>query len=44
MQTDNEVIKRVGERLDVCEELVERITKEMKEDAPQLVNKGNFIR
>ncbi len=37
-------ICRVGEHLDPCDALRDRIAKEIQEDAPQLVNKGNIIK
>ena len=40
---DNEALRRVGERLSLCEPLCERIAKEMQPDPPQLVAKGNVI-
>ncbi|OYP62953.1 DNA mismatch repair protein MutS [Prevotella sp. P2-180] len=40
----NEVLKRVGERLNLCESIRKRIAKEIEPDSPQLVNKGGVIR
>ncbi len=40
----NDVLKRVGERLDLCESLRDRIQKEIDNDPPQLVQKGGVIR
>jgi len=40
---DREGLKRIGEKLDVCEELRERIGREVNEEAPALVNKGHVI-
>ena len=42
--TENEVLRRIGEKMDVCAALIDRIGREMKDEAPQLVNKGDFIR
>lgn len=41
---DNEVLRRLGERISLCEELRERIECEIQNDPPQLVNKGGVIR
>ena len=41
---DNEVLCRLGERISLCEELRERIEREIQNDPPQLVNKGGVIR
>ena len=41
---DNEVLRRLGERISLCEELRERIEREIQNDPPQLVNKGGVIR
>ena len=40
----NEALKRVGERLNLCESIRKRIAKEIEPDSPQLVNKGRVIR
>ena len=40
----NEALKRVGERLNLCESLRDRIEKEIQPDPPQLVQKGGVIR
>ena len=42
--TDNEALKRVGERLTLCEQLRDRIAREIQNDPPQLVQKGGVIR
>lgn len=39
----NEALKRVGEQLNLCDTLRERISKEIQPDPPQLVNKGDVI-
>lgn len=41
---DNESLNRIGEKINLCEELRERIEREMMPDPPMLVNKGNVIR
>ena len=43
MNADNEALQHVGERIQLCEELRERITKEIQPDPPLLVNRGNVI-
>jgi DNA mismatch repair protein MutS len=40
----NEALKRVGERLNLCQSIRERIEKEIQNDPPQLVQKGGVIR
>ena len=40
----NEALRRVGEQLDACEPLRDRIEREVENDPPQLVNKGGVIR
>ncbi len=40
----NDALKRVGERLNLCESIRERIAREIEPDSPQLVNKGGVIR
>ena len=39
----NEALKRMGEQLNLCDSLRERIEKEVQPDPPQLVNKGGVI-
>ena len=39
----SEVLKRVGERLSLCESLRDRIEREIQPDPPQLVQKGGVI-
>uniref|UniRef100_A0AB33JKW9 DNA mismatch repair protein MutS n=2 Tax=unclassified Prevotella TaxID=2638335 RepID=A0AB33JKW9_9BACT len=43
LQADNNVLKRVGEQLNLCESLKDRIVHEIQADPPLLVNKGNVI-
>ena len=40
---DNEALRRVGEQLNLCESLRERIEREITADPPQLVAKGGVI-
>ncbi|NPD53822.1 DNA mismatch repair protein MutS [Prevotella sp. PTAC] len=40
----DETLRRVGERINLCESLRDRIEREVESDAPQLVNKGGVIR
>ena len=44
LQSNNESIERVGEQLNLCEPLRQRIEKELTPDPPQLVQKGGVIR
>ena len=44
LYANNEALKRVGERLNLCESLRDRIEKEIQPDPPQLVAKGGVIR
>ncbi len=44
MQSQTEVLKRVGEQLDTLDELRERIEHSIEPDPPQLVAKGGVIR
>ena len=39
----NDVLKRVGEQLNLCESLRDRIEREVEPDAPQMVNRGGVI-
>ncbi len=39
----NDALKRIGEQMNLCESLRERIEKEIKPDPPQLVAKGDVI-
>ena len=40
----NDALKRLGERLNLCESLRDRIEREVQPDPPQLVQKGGVIR
>ncbi len=44
LQSDNVVLHRVGEQINLCESLRDRIGREVENDPPQLVNKGHVIR
>lgn len=39
----SDTLKRIGEQLNLCESLRDRIEKEIQPDPPQLVNKGDVI-
>lgn len=39
----NEVLKQIGARLNLCEAIRDRIEREIKNDPPQLVNKGGVV-
>ena len=43
LYSDNEEIRLIGERLNLCESLRERIEREIQPDPPQLINKGDVI-
>ena len=43
MDADNAVLKRIGEQLNLCHTIRERIAREIQADAPLQVNKGNVI-
>ena len=43
LETDNESLKRLGSQLNLCEELSNRIAKEIQPDPPQLLSKGDVI-
>ena len=42
-ESENESLKGVGERLNLCETLRERISREVQNDPPQLIAKGGII-
>ncbi len=44
LQTTQESLQKVGERLNLCEELRQRIEHEVNNEPPQLVQKGGVIR
>jgi DNA mismatch repair protein MutS len=44
LYAQNDALKRVGERLNLCESLRSRIERELQNDPPQLVAKGGVIR
>lgn len=43
LNVDNESLRRIGEHLNLCESIRDRIAKEIKNDPPLLVNKGGVI-
>ncbi|MFA6717973.1 MAG: DNA mismatch repair protein MutS [Prevotella sp.] len=43
LNADHDSLKRLGEQLNLCESLRDRIGKEIQPDPPLLVNKGNVI-
>ncbi len=43
MNADNTVLKRVGEQLNLCRSIRDRIAREIQADPPVQVNKGNVI-
>ena len=43
LASDNQSIQQLGQQLDECNELRERIARELKPDPPFMVNKGNVI-
>ena len=43
LYSDNEEIRSIGERLNLCESLRDRIERVIQPDPPQLVNKGDVI-
>ena len=43
LSAGNDSLKRIGEQLNLCESLRDRITREIQPDPPLLVNKGNVI-
>lgn len=43
MNADNDALRRIGERINLCGVLHDRIAAEIQPDPPQLLNKGNVI-
>jgi DNA mismatch repair protein MutS len=43
LESDDATIHKIGESLELCDTLRERIEKEIREDAPYLTNKGGVI-
>ncbi len=43
LYSNNDALKRIGEQLNLCESLKDRIEKEIQNDPPQLINKGDVI-
>ena len=44
MCTDNEVLQRIGDQMNLCKSIRDRIECEIQPDPPLMVNKGNVIR
>ena len=44
VEAEQEALRRVGEQLNLCETIRDRIEREIQNDPPQLVAKGGFIR
>lgn len=44
MNADNETLKRLGEQINLCRSIRDRIAREVKNDSPLQVNKGNVIK
>ena len=44
MNADNPLINRIGEQLNVCQSIRDRIDKEINNDPPLMVNKGGVIK
>lgn len=43
LNVDNESLRRIGEQLNLCASIRDRIAKEIKNDPPLLINKGGVI-
>ena len=43
MNANNEVLRRIGEQINICRSIRDRIAREVKNDPPLQVNKGNVI-
>lgn len=43
MSSDNEALQRIGEQMNICRSIRDRIAREIQPDPPLLVNKGNVI-
>ena len=43
LYAENEALKRIGEQLNLCESIKNRIEKEIQPDPPQLIAKGDII-
>ena len=42
LEADNASLNRIGEQLNVCQSIRDRIDREINNDPPLLVNKGGF--
>ena len=43
MSSDNEALRHIGEQMNICRSIRDRIAREIQADPPLLVNKGNVI-
>ncbi len=43
LETDHEALQRIGHQIQLCEKIRDRIAREIQNDPPQLVAKGNVI-
>ena len=43
MAADNEVLRRIGEQINICRSIRDRISREIQKDPPLQVSKGNVI-
>jgi DNA mismatch repair protein MutS len=41
--SDNKALQQIGKQLETCDSLLEKISKELKEDAPMLLHQGGII-
>ena len=44
LEADDATLQKMGEKMDLCEEIRDRIARELEPNPPLLVNKGNLIR
>ena len=44
LASGNDELRRIGDNISLCENLVDRIGREVREDSPQLVSKGGVIK
>ena len=44
LEADDATLQNMGEKMDLCEEIRDRIARELEPNPPLLVNKGNLIR
>jgi len=43
LHAENDIIRRIGDQINLCETLRDKIEKEITNDPPQLINKGGII-